>query len=86
MTAPSPPRKTAWFPRPPRWSVEEDFRSYPHHQNNLDSNISCKTKNNNFNKNEFALNYSPSQGINECAYLRFLQRLSVIFGIRRDCL
>ena len=50
MTAPSPPRKTAWFPRPPWLSVEEDGRSYPHHQNNLDSNISCKTKNNNNNR------------------------------------
>ena len=29
MTAPSPPRKTAWFPGPPRWSAEEDGRSYP---------------------------------------------------------
>ena len=50
MTAPSPPKKTAWFPRPPRWSAEVDGRSYPHHQNNLDSNISCKAKNNNNNK------------------------------------
>ena len=55
MIAPFPPRKTAWFPRPPRLSAEEDGRSYPDHQNNLDSNISCKTKNNNNNKNEFAL-------------------------------
>ena len=56
MTAPSPPKKTVWFPRPPRWSTEEDGRSYQHHQNNLDSNISCKTNNNNNNnKNEFAL-------------------------------
>ena len=36
MTAPSPQRKTAWFPGPPRLSVKEDGRSYPHHQNNLD--------------------------------------------------
>ena len=50
MTAPSPPRKTAWSPRPPRLSVEEDGRSYLHHQNNLDSNISCKMKNNNYDK------------------------------------
>ena len=34
--------KTAWFPGPPKWCAEEDGRSYPHHQNNLDSNISCK--------------------------------------------
>ena len=47
MTAQSPPKKTAWFPRPRRWSAKEDGRSYPHHQNNLDSKISCKTKNNN---------------------------------------
>ena len=51
MTAPSPPRKTAWFPGLPRWSAEEDGWSYPHHQNNLDSNISCK----NGKENEFAL-------------------------------
>ena len=50
MTAPSPPRKTAWSPRPPRLSVKEDGRSYLHHQNNPDSNISCKTKNNNNKK------------------------------------
>ena len=49
MTAPSPPRKTAWRPR---LSVEEDGRSYPHHPNNLDSNISCKTNNNNNNNNK----------------------------------
>ena len=44
MTAQSPPRKTAWFPEPPRLSAEEDGWSYPHHQNNLDSNISCKNE------------------------------------------
>ena len=32
MTAPSPPRKTAWFLGPPRWSAEEDGLSHPHHQ------------------------------------------------------
>ena len=45
MTAPSPPRKIAWFLGPPRWSAEEDGRSYPHHKNNLDSNASCKDEN-----------------------------------------
>ena len=28
---------------------------------------------------------TPSQGINESANFRFLQRLSIIFGFRRDC-
>ena len=51
MTAPSPPRKTVWFPGPLRWSAEEDGQSCPHHQNNLNSNISCKNE----IKNEFAL-------------------------------
>ena len=45
MNAPSPPRKTALFPGPPRWSAEEDGRSFSHHQSNLDSNISCKNEN-----------------------------------------
>ena len=31
-------------------------------------------------------NRATSQGINESASFRFLQRLSVIFGFRRDCL
>ena len=44
MTTPSPPRRTAWFLGLPRWSAEEDDRSYPHHQNNLDSNISFKNE------------------------------------------
>ena len=40
-----PPRRIDWFPVLPGRSAWEDGRSYPHHQNNLGSNISCKKKN-----------------------------------------
>ena len=31
------------------------------------------------------ISFTCTQGINKCANLRLLQRLSVIFGFRRDC-